>query len=227
MIKTYSLLFLFSAFAGINYAKAQTSFEENCAKNLQPQAIRVIITDYNAKINTSYSIKELTSVRDVGYKVPGVDYEKSHSLGLTVSESLFDIQYGASKYSEGQRECFRPKFEIYLKLKPQTMYIASDLKENSCLFRETYEHEYKHSQFNQKALEMLKDELTPWLSQYIPDKVHYQSSSQWINAVRQDVANKILPHIKSRYQEISNTLNSSLDTAAEYSRLSNVCKNKS
>lgn len=216
------LMGIFTVFS-INQALAQSSFEQNCSKNLQIQPVHVVATEYNAKIDTSLSIKDLTSIKDGVYTVPGVDYSKMHSLGLTVSESLFDIQYGVSKYTEGPKECFRPRFEIYLKLKPQTMYIASELKEKSCLFKETSEHEYKHSQFNQDALYTLRDELTPWLRQYMPDKVYYQSSAQWLSSVRADVATKILPYIKSRYKELSDKLNSQLDTPQEYARLSTVC----
>lgn len=228
MLKMLKKILLVCVTFGISLsnALAQSSFEQECEKNLQLQVVGVSVSSYEANVNTSLTIKELTAIKQGVYVVPGVDYSKSHSLGLTSSESLFDIQYGVSKLTKGSKECFSPKFEVYLKLKPQTMYIASDLQKDSCLFKEVTEHEYKHSQLNQLALEKLKEELTFWVRQYIPKKIYYENSTVWLTNLRSDISSKILPYIKSRHANLTTELAATLDNPTEYARLSSVCASK-
>ncbi len=217
-----SLVLLF--LAGCDAVKSATdqynplvSFESRC-ENLPPAHVDIRPSATTVETNELLTLQELTTL--------GEDNPATHrTLGLTRTEIRREvsIELKGLKDAQGGRSCLRPQLSIEISMRPMTVYVASELRDNPCGRAVVLEHEMKHvAAFREHMLEMAQ-ELGEQLPTLFGQRVVFAADPAAGEALVRTELQGFLRDFDVANAQALKTRQAAIDSPEEYARVGAAC----
>lgn len=230
IMKKIKLLFAtFLLFCG-NFSDgfaADTYLEKKCRKIMAENPVDFnIYYDYgNLIYDRSKSAEEIKKLYIENKKQ---EPQSDKILGLTIFNSFYQIMlYTNAQKLRGRTYCYYPaKIDIKIGYKDTTMYLAKELKENTCTYKRTLRHEQTHLKFGEMNLALhvmtTKDSM-----KNIVNEIGPLVSTKSENEIRDELLNKYenkLGYTYSAVESINKRQNAKIDTLENYRKETAMCK---
>jgi hypothetical protein len=107
---------------------------------------------------------------------------------------------------------------------PPQIYVASELTEGSCIYREVMKHEYQHLRIAKDTLEAGRKWITKALKEELSKDGAISNTSDAANAMIERRINGIVNKITAGLYQTARFKNLALDTPENYARLGKLCR---
>lgn len=203
-------------------------FASPCTPPEKPPSIRIDVRADDPYIDHSLARQNLKSF-NIATKSPYGADKNVHVNGLMRGAIELETQLSIAwqRNSAGEDNCFwYDHIVVNLKLKP-TIYIASEIPANSCLYREVLRHEYKHYDVDYATSKdyqvIFQEELERFIRQIGvigPFTSQHGDQPKQILAQRLEI---LVASINERMKHERVSRQAKVDTLEEYTRVAASC----
>lgn len=170
-------------------------------------------------LNTEYSHKALANIAQTLAR-PG-----KQVLGLT--RGLASVQFAMRTPTfidpSGRWECSSPQITLTFGFSPVTVYVAKELPEGSCAYKEVHEHEMRHVRTYQSHIASIEKDLTSTLNARFATGVPWRGpAGQATGQLQRELNERWIPYVQREIKraEVAQAL---IDTPEEYERVAKAC----
>ena len=209
----------------------QAASASPCTPPEKPPSIRIDVRAEDPVIDHNLA-RENLKLFNIATKSPYGSNQNVHVNGLMRGAIELETQISIAwqRNSAGEENCFwYDHIAVNLKLKP-TIYIAREIPENSCLYREVLRHEYKHYDVDYATSKdyqvVFQEELERFIRQIGvigPFTSQHGDQPKKILAQRLEI---LLSNINERMKHDRLRRQADVDTLQEYNRVAASCPNE-
>lgn len=207
-----------------NGAAARTPFQARCEgrqlgldTDSRPTWVRVESHHNGYRVDNSLSYRSLTRLKP--------ERAGSFVLGLTRAESraVISVEGAIASDPDTGEECLLPQIGVSLSYLPIVVYVGSEFVPGSCAYREILAHEMRHLKSYFDYLPKVESKVRETLGRRFDAHPVYAPQGQSVARVQAELDGRWMPLIK-REMATAKALQASIDSAAEYARLSKICQ---
>lgn len=211
-----NIFFLIAVFL-FNVLTINTASAQNCTNTL-PQ-INVLFEFEDVKFNHTTSIQNLTEENSKKYS------EHSHTMGLSKTSLTQNIKLNYLTEKTNFQECTQlKKIDIILGLKNRIVYVAKEIPQNTCFFNEVLNHEKKHVQADEYALQINENYIKKSMQTALLNKATIVGMDEKTARKKiSDYITQISNHLFENVNIYRDKLQANIDSPEEYKKLSKVC----
>jgi hypothetical protein len=204
--------------AASSLASARTSFEAACEDAARDAGPTFSTRASGWRIDNTVSYRALTRM-----KRPGV--RNGYVLGLTRTESRVAIQVDGTLLAspDGRAECVMPRIAVTLYYQPIVVYVSREFEPESCAYREILAHEMRHLKSYLDYLPKVEEQVRTRLGGRFSGKPLYARTGESRMLLQREIDRNWMPYIKGEMGRVEK-LQATIDSPAEYARLSKVCQ---
>ncbi len=153
MKKVFYILIFMSFLLFSPLALAQTATQKACQKVMRAPEVSFSVSYGKLKYDFSKNDRTLTRmhIKQYGGQVPSGNYVNGLAT-FTLSTSL-NMKLSKTTLRNGTVCIYPSKLDLKVKNENPTIYISSDLKENTCRYKVALRHEQTHQQINVEIFE--------------------------------------------------------------------------
>ena len=218
-----------AALLGIVLASSFAAQAADACQNLANPAIDVKITDAQPRFDYSMTQKKMAEYA-TSAKLPAADVYDLTVNAMSTGSMRIDrqVKFKGEKLADKQ-VCVRvSEVSVHIHVDP-VIYIAKELHDEGCEFKEYYLHEMKHVEEDRKLVEDYKAIIDrnmkfafPEFSDYMIGPVPAAQAEQSAQALRENVEGVLTATFDSMMRERGERQRA-IDSTGEYLRLARVC----
>ncbi len=191
--------------------------------------VRIRVAETPAEFDLTRSVQELSRM-PVGAPSPYPSHYHTEVGGVMNGEIALDHKETFGGAQAGDKACVMLKqIEITLTISP-TIYIASDFQDQTCWFREIFEHESKHVETDRALIKKYQARITDGLNMMLMMPSDYASG--WIETSAVEGAQyDMQAGIENALEVLFNTMmreraemQREVDSVHEYNRIARACR---
>lgn len=227
MKKVFYILIFMSFLLFSPLVLAQTATQKACQKVMRAPEVSFSVSYGKLKYDFSKNDRTLTRmhIKQYGGQVPSGNYVNGLAT-FTLSTSL-NMKLSKTTLRNGTVCIYPSKLDLKVKNENPTIYISSDLKENTCRYKVALRHEQTHQQINVEIFEyyipIIKRRFEEAISQYA-----LISSKHDINLTlaQEKFQDKYVSTVNQVIEEITaeiNTEQAKIDSVENYGYETSLC----
>lgn len=193
------------------------SFESRCAK-LPPARYDVVTTPFEIREVDTADIRELTGRS-------GASFAQHRTFGLTTVSFGHETQTELRVLEEraSGRTCATPHVTVRVSMQPVVVYVARELREDTCRHAATRAHEMEHVAVYREELADTARALRAQLAAAVGAQVLHGRSADELNRRYEARLREYLSTFMRARHEALNARQAQLDTPEEYARVGAAC----
>jgi hypothetical protein len=197
---------------------ARTPFQARCEDTLA-HTVTMLTTRQNG-----YTINNTLSYRDLTAMQPATR-ANSFVLGLTRTESMAAVNVDGRMLQDkvSSVECISPQISVSLYYRPIVIHVGREFRPGTCSYTEILAHEMRHLNVYLDHLPKVESMVRVALARRFEARPLYAPLGQAKSLLEHEIESQWLPYMKAEMAKVE-PLHAAIDTAAEYARLSKVCK---
>jgi hypothetical protein len=183
-----------------------------------PANVRVDISDARIRVSTEITLEEMRQAAAGRHSGPIVG-----AYRLTIKYAV-DIDGTVQEIGQGHYYCLTPQYIILRVKLEKTVFVPHEFASDDCLSTLSLEHERKHAQAQDQALENLQPRLVSALSSLIGRNPRDATASgaEALEAFTKEVQSEV-EHLLDKIDEERAQFNAAVDTPDELDRLRYAC----
>jgi hypothetical protein len=124
---------------------------------------------------------------------------------------------------DGRAECVMPRIAVTLYYQPIVVYVSREFEPESCAYREILAHEMRHLKSYLDYLPKVEEQVRTRLGGRFSGKPLYARTGESRMLLQREIDRNWMPYIKGEMGRVEK-LQATIDSPAEYARLSKVCQ---
>lgn len=190
---------------------------EQCESRLKPTEIRVSSEPSKITYDFTRSVQELT-------QESGSAKRGQSTLGLTKVSFQTSLRYSGNYLVDQptRKACMRPVVSVKLTVSPQTVFVAREFPQGTCMFNEVAQHELRHVQANQDAVEGAADALQAEMARHYGNRIFMGPQAELQRQLEEEMGRRWMPWAQAELER-RRKVHEQIDSPQEYARLGQVC----
>lgn len=193
------------------------SFESRCAK-LPPGRYEVVAVPFEVREVDTADIRELT-------ERSGASFAQHRTYGLTTVSFGHETQTELRILEEraSGRTCAIPHVTVRVSMQPVVVYVARELRSDTCRYAATRAHEMQHVAIYREELADTTRELRAKLAAAVGMQVLHGRAAEELNRRYEARLRDYLSTFMRARHDALNARQAQLDTPEEYARVGSAC----